>query len=80
MDYIETQDALNEIELLPPKVICALARLGKLLPPDVIVPLPELVAEVIARTGYGDVGIVISEHRAIAAHFEMGFPRAKNNK
>ncbi len=67
-------DALTKIESLPPKVIFALARLGELLPSDVLIPLPELVEEVIKRTGYGDVGVVISKGRVIAAHFELGFP------
>ena len=72
--------ALTKIELLPPRVICALARLGELLPPDVIIPLPELIAEVIERAGYGDVGIVISKHQVIAASLNLGFPKVRKER
>ncbi len=76
---IMIHDALTKIESLPPKVIFALARLGELLPSDVLIPLPELIAEVIYRTGYGEVGIVISKHRVLAASLNLGFPKARDD-
>ncbi len=67
-DYPIGGDMTND-----PEVDEALQRLRVLIPRDILVVMPDLIEEVICKTGFGDVRLVIAERRVVRPKQEFSY-------